>query len=232
MKIIQSRDRGLSKTAWLHSQHSFSFGDYLNPDLRNFSVLRVINEDRVIAGAGFPAHSHKDMEIISLVREGVLEHKDSLGTHSRIHPGEIQIMSAGQGITHSEWNPDPKNEVHFLQIWIMPAQKNLQPGYAQVRYTDPKEGPALLAAPTPQANTVPVHQDMRLWLISGEKPEMKSLGLKSDRPLFIQILEGEVTVGGHALKRGDGVGLNGAKEWAQTEISNSALFLLFDLPSV
>src|SRR5678815_2399075 len=158
IKIRRSDDRGHTKLSWLDSRHTFSFGDYHDPEQMGFSALRVINEDRVIPGAGFPTHSHRDMEIITYVLEGALAHKDSTGTSSVIRVGELQRMSAGMGISHSEYNASPTEPVHFLQIWIMPNETGLKPGYEQRSFDLEKISGnwLLVAAPDARAGAVKV----------------------------------------------------------------------------
>ncbi len=165
LKLRKSADRGYADHGWLRSHHSFSFADYHDPAHMGFGNLRVINEDRVAPGMGFGTHSHRDMEIISVVLEGALSHKDSMGTTSVIRPGEVQRMSAGRGVTHSEFNHDQQQVTHFLQIWILPAKAGIEPGYEQKAF-DPvmqRGRLALVASPDGREGSVTIHADARLY---------------------------------------------------------------------
>ena len=231
--MITFRDRmarGTSRTGWLESRHSFSFGEYRDPRHMGFRSLRVINEDRVIPGAGFPSHSHRDTDIISYVLEGVLEHKDSLGNGARIRPGEVQRMSAGTGITHSEFNPSQTDAVHFLQIWIIPSQFGLPPSYEQKAF--PIEGQngrmQLVAAPDGEDGAVTLHQDARLFIAHLHSGERVSHAIKPDRGIWLQVARGIIVLNGIEMREGDGAA---AEDEMAVEIvaETEAEFLLFDL---
>ncbi|HEX6833608.1 MAG TPA: pirin family protein, partial [Rudaea sp.] len=202
--IRRSEERGFADFGWLKSRHTFSFGSYLDPKHMGFGPLRVINEDRVAPGAGFGKHPHRDMEILSWVLDGTLEHKDSLGTGAQIKPGELQRMSAGTGVTHSEFNASQNDPVHFLQIWILPERQNLEPGYEQRSY----EAKALenrwqlIASGSPRDGAVKVHQDVDLYatrLDAGATLDHAAAG----RKLWLQVARGSVHVDGDTLKAGD-----------------------------
>lgn len=229
--IIHDRHvRGRTKIGWLDSYHTFSFGGFYDPDRMGFRSLRVINDDRVVPGAGFGAHSHRDMEILTYVLEGALEHKDSLGNGAVIYPGEAQIMSAGTGITHSEFNHSKTDSVHFLQIWIIPDRQGLQPRYDQRAFPlEEKRGKLrLIAAKDGREGAVTIHQDVDLYTSILEPGDVVSYELKAHRYAWLQIAQGVATLNGNALRAGDGVQLSGQ---AQLEISTDigAEILLFDL---
>jgi redox-sensitive bicupin YhaK (pirin superfamily) len=228
--VRRGNERGSTRSNWLDSRHTFSFGDYYDPKQMGFSHLRVINEDRVIAGAGFPTHSHRDMEIITYVLEGSLAHKDSTGASSVIRVGDVQRMSAGTGISHSEYNPSKTEPVHFLQIWIIPNETGLQPGYDQRSFDLQKKhgNRILVAAPDARDGAVKLHQDAELWLAELAKGGELAFPLKSRRRAWLQVVRGQVRLNGATLKAGDGAGINdedvvGVKAMEQSEI------LLFDL---
>jgi redox-sensitive bicupin YhaK (pirin superfamily) len=231
--MIAFRDRmarGQSRTGWLDSRHTFSFGHYQDPTHMGFRSLRVINEDRVIPGAGFPRHGHKDMEIISYVLEGALQHKDSLGNGTVIRPGEVQRMSAGAGILHSEFNPSQAEPVHFLQIWIIPDRAGLPPSYEQKAYPiEERRGQLrLVAAPAGLDGTVTVHQDARLFLANLEADERVVHELERGRGLWLHLARGIVTVNGTEMREGDGAAVEDERAIA-IEADTDAEFLLFDL---
>lgn len=223
-------ERGRSRLSWLDSRHSFSFGDYHDPAHMGFRALRVINEDRVSPGAGFPTHGHRDMEIISYVLDGALEHKDSTGATSVIRPGEVQRMTAGTGVRHSEYNASQADMVHFLQIWILPEKEGLKPGYEQ-RYFPPadKRGKLrLVASRDGSEGSVTVHQDVDLYaslLVPGERI---GFDLRSARHAWIQIARGAVRLNGMPLKAGDGAAVS-AENKIEIEGESAAEVLLFDL---
>ena len=230
ISVRRGNERGSSKFNWLDSRHTFSFGDYYDPNHMGFSHLRVINEDRVIAGAGFPTHSHRDMEIITYVLEGSLAHKDSTGTSSVIRVGDVQRMSAGTGISHSEYNASETEPVHFLQIWVIPNQTGLKPGYEQRSFDLQKKSGSrvLVAAPDARDGAVKLHQDTELWLADLPKGGELAFPLKARRRAWLQVARGQVNFNGATLDAGDGAGINdedvvGVKAMEQSEI------LLFDL---
>src|SRR5487761_10702 len=198
--------RGTSRTGWLDSRHTFSFGEYRDPQHMGFRSLRVINEDRVVPGAGFPPHSHRDMDIISYVLEGALEHKDSLGNGTRIRPGEVQRMSAGTGITHSEFNASKTDSVHFLQIWIIPGQTGLPPSYEQKDFPieDRRGRLRLVAAPDGRDGAVTVHQDANLYIGNLRSGEKVVHAVGRDRGIWLQAARGIVALNGTEMREGDG----------------------------
>src|ERR1700723_2286629 len=206
----RSADRGRTKIEWLDSRHSFSFGDYYDEKQMGFRALRVINEDRVRAAAGFPTHGHRDMEIITYILEGALEHKDSLGTGSVIRPGEAQRMSAGKGSTHSEFNHSKTEPVHFLQIWIMPAAAGIAPGYEQKTIDDAKAhgGFAPVGTSDGGGQSVKIHQDASLSVAKLERGQTVVKDLKKGRHGWLQVARGAITVNGTALAEGDGAAIS------------------------
>lgn len=229
--LIHDRNaRGHTKIGWLDSYHTFSFGGFYDPERMGFRALRVINDDRVVPGAGFGAHSHRDMEIITYVLEGALEHKDSLGNGAIIYPGEAQIMSAGTGITHSEFNPSKTDPVHFLQIWIIPEQQNLEPRYEQKAFPiEERQGKLrLIAAKDQRDGAVKIHQDVELYTAILAPGDVVNYQLKPQRYAWLQVAQGVVNFNGEELRAGDGVQINGEE---QLEISTNvgAEILLFDL---
>src|SRR5687768_18090269 len=190
--VRPGNQRGSSKFEWLDSRHTFSFGDYYDPQNMGFSDLRVINEDRVVPGAGFPTHSHRDMEIITYVLEGALAHKDSTGTSSVIHVGDVQRMSAGTGISHSEYNASQTEPVHFLQIWIVPNKAGLPPGYEQRAFPvkEHQNSWTLVASKGGRDGSVTVHQDVDVWVAGFSAGEQLSFSLKPSRNIWTQVIRG------------------------------------------
>jgi redox-sensitive bicupin YhaK (pirin superfamily) len=202
----KSDQRGNTKIDWLDSRHTFSFGEYYDPSHMGFRTLRVINEDLVRPGAGFPTHAHRDMEIITYVLEGALEHKDSIGNGSTISPGEVQRMSAGKGITHSEFNHSRTEPVHFLQIWLTPSRLGIEPGYEQ-RPIDLKKARGTLlpiATPDGREGSVTLHQDATLSVAKLGNGETVDVSLKPARQGWLQVARGEVSLNGVKLAQGDG----------------------------
>jgi hypothetical protein len=231
IELRKSAERGHANHGWLDSYHSFSFADYHDPAHVQFSVLRVINEDRVVAGAGFPAHGHRDMEIVSYVLEGALEHQDSLGTGSVIRPGDVQRMSAGTGVRHSEFNASKSELVHFLQIWILPDRNGHPPGYEQ-KHFEPGELDGrlrVIASPDGRDGSVTIHQDA--WLYAARLSDKQQLvhRLAPGRKAYAQVARGSCTLNGVALAGGDGAKLENEPEILLSS-GRSAEVLLFDLP--
>lgn len=228
--IRRSNDRGHAEHGWLDSRHTFSFADYHDPEYMGFRALRVINEDRVQEGQGFGTHAHRDMEILSYVLEGALEHKDSMGTSSVIRPGEVQRMSAGTGVQHSEFNPSRTEPVHFLQIWLFPEKKGIRPGYEQMAFPAAERTNALrlVASRDGRDGSLTIHQDADLYTTLLRKGGRVSHALQPGRHAWIQVARGEITLNGKALKTGDGASVSGetALELAGTK---DAEVLLFDL---
>jgi len=230
--MIAFRDRttrGQSRTGWLDSRHTFSFAHYQDPAHMGFRSLRVINEDRVIPGAGFPRHGHSDIEIISYVLEGALE-KDSLGNGTVIRRGDVQRMSAGTGILHSEFNPSKTEPVHFLQIWVIPDQVGLPPSYEQKAFPiEERRGQLrLAAAPAGRDGAVTVHQDARLFVANLEADERVVHKIERGRGVWLQLARGIVTVNGTEMREGDGAAVEDEPAIA-IEADTDAEFLLFDL---
>jgi redox-sensitive bicupin YhaK (pirin superfamily) len=223
--------RGHADHGWLDSWHSFSFADYHDPAHMGFGPLRVINDDRVMPGTGFGTHGHRDMEILTYVLEGELEHKDNLGNGSVIVPGDVQRMSAGRGVLHSEYNPSPSNPVHFLQIWIQPKITGVAPSYEQksVPAAAKRGRLALIASPDGADGSVTLHQDARVYAILLDGAEAVSLALASGRRAYVQVARGSVRVNGEALGAGDGARITGESE-VRLEQGQDAEVLLFDLP--
>lgn len=228
--VRHHEDRGHADFGWLDSRHSFSFGHYHDPAHMGFGALRVINEDRVAPGGGFDTHGHADMEIVSYVLEGALEHRDSIGTGSTIRPGEVQRMTAGTGIRHSEFNASQTEPVHFLQIWIVPERRGLEPGYEQKALPAGGEGGPLMLVGSRDGrdDSVTIHQDVDLWralLADGERTAFEVL---ESRRVWLQVARGTLTAGGETLYTGDGLGIvtPGLLELAATD---DAEVLLFDL---
>lgn len=230
LTLRRAEERGRANFGWLDSRHSFSFGHYFDPKHMGFGPLRVINDDRVIGGGGFPAHPHADMEIISYVLEGGLEHKDSLGTGSVVRPGDVQRMSAGTGVRHSEFNASKSEPVHFLQIWILPERKGLEPSYEQKTFSDAdKRGKLrLIGSRDGRDGSVTIHQDVDLYatvLGNGDKVEHE---LKAGRVGWVQVARGTATFNGEQLYPGDGVAV---EEAGKLEIAGTseAEILVFDM---
>jgi redox-sensitive bicupin YhaK (pirin superfamily) len=230
IKIRKSEDRGHAQHGWLDSYFSFSFADYYDPQFMGFRHLRVINEDRVQPGQGFGTHPHKDMEIITFVLEGSLEHKDSMGTGSIIKPGEIQAMSAGTGVTHSEFNPSKKDLVHLLQIWILPERKGIKPSYQQKSFTEEQRRGKLhlLASGRASDGAAKISQDVELFTAVLTKDQKLDYPLKSGRHAWVQVTKGALSLNGNSLKAGDGAAVSDEK-LLDLITQNSAEFLLFDL---
>ena len=229
--VRRSEDRPRTRIAWLDSRHTFSFGEHYDPEHMGFRSLRVINEDRVRPSAGFPTHGHRDMEILSWVLEGALEHKDSMGTGSVIRPGEIQRMSAGTGVHHSEWNPSKTDEVHFLQIWLIPAEKGIPPGYEQKRFDDVDLAGRLrvIASPDGRDGSVRIHQDATLYAARLAGDAAVTHELAAGRGAWVHVARGEATVAGTPLAAGDGAALEDTPRVEITAGSPGAEILLFDL---
>ncbi len=230
LRIRKASDRGRTDWGWLDSRHTFSFGDYRDGRHLGFRALRVINDDRVAPGEGFGAHGHADMEILSYVLEGALAHDDSTGTGSVLRPGEIQMMRAGTGITHSEYNASKTEPVHFLQIWIVPDRRGLAPSYAQ-RPVDLKRASrdfALLASRDAREDSAQIHQDVDLWLALVAKGERRALSLRPGRQAWVHVARGSVDVNGTRLGEGDGAAITGAESVALEGI-DPAEVLIFDL---
>lgn len=229
-QLRKSQARGHADHGWLKSQHTFSFASYRDPDHMGFRSLRVINEDRVAPGGGFGTHPHRDMEIISYVLGGAIEHKDSMGNGSVIRPGEVQRMTAGTGLTHSEFNHSKTKGVHFLQIWILPGTKGLKPGYEQKAFApSERQGQLrLVASQDARQGSVTVHQDLNLYSSLLTAGEAVQYTLPQGRHAWIQLVEGALQVGDIKLEAGDGLAISDESQLNLTTPS-SAHFLVFDL---
>ena len=230
IKLRKSRDRGYADHGWLKTFHTFSFADYYSEDFMNFRTLRVINEDKVAPGSGFGTHPHRDMEIITYVVDGELAHKDSMGNGSVIKPGCLQRMTAGSGVTHSEFNPSQKQPVHLLQIWILPEKKGLTPSYQELDLNSARKENALTLAASSDAEgrVLKVHQDMNLYFGLLKKDGQLSHSLAKGRGLWLQMIKGAAEINGTALVQGDGVSVEG-EEKITVKAKEPAEFLLFDL---
>ena len=228
-----AHERGHANHGWLDSWHSFSFAGYNDPRHMHWGPLRVINEDRVAAGQGFGTHGHRDMEIISYVIDGSLGHKDSMGNGASIVPGEVQRMSAGRGITHSEYNHDREGETHFLQIWIIPTFTGIPPGYEQKMFTDAdKRGRLrLVASPDGTDGSVTIHQDARMYAGLFDGTESGTLALAPGRLGYVHVVKGSAQVSGHALSAGDAL-LYADEGEVRIESGEGAELLVFDLPQL
>jgi hypothetical protein len=230
MTIRHANDRGHAQHGWLESRHTFSFADYYDPKQMGFRALRVINEDRVAPGQGFGTHGHRDMEIVSYVLDGALEHKDSMGTGSVIKPGDVQRMSAGTGVRHSEYNASKSELVHFLQIWLLPAKQGIQPGYEQKSFSDADKHGRLrvVASPDGREGSVTVHADASLYaglLDAGQRAE---LPLARGRHAWVQVVRGRVRVNDGELAAGDGAAIS-EEPAVRIEAIDAAEVLVFDL---
>jgi redox-sensitive bicupin YhaK (pirin superfamily) len=230
IQLRRSAERGHANHGWLDSYHSFSFGDYHDAKHMGFRDLRVINEDRVVPGKGFATHSHRDMEILTWVLEGALAHKDSLGTSSEIRPGELQRMSAGTGVTHSEFNASPTTGVHFLQIWILPERQGLAPSYEQRAF--PADGARdrlrLIASRDAREGSVTVHQDVSLYGgVLGPRMQVEHR-LAPGRYAWLQVARGRVRLGAETLEAGDGAAFS-AEAAVRVEAVDESQILIFDL---
>ena len=225
--IRRAEDRGHFDHGWLNTYHTFSFADYYDPSFLGFRDLRVIHEDRVKPGVGFGTHGHRDMEIVSYVLEGTLAHRDSMGTGSLIRPGEVQRMSAGTGVTHSEMNPSNKEGVHFLQIWILPERRGITPGYEQKKFEDEERRGALrlVASPDGRDGSVTIHQDVAIYstLLGGE-PVTHTFA--PNRYGWVQVARGEVELNGQTLQAGDGAAIENE---SSVTLNGNGEVLLFDL---
>lgn len=232
INVRHATERGTANFGWLDSRHTFSFGDYYDPHHMGFGPLRVINEDRVSPGKGFGTHGHEDMEIISYVLEGALEHKDSIGTGSVILPGDVQIMSAGTGIRHSEFNHSKSEPVHFLQIWIVPERDGIVPRYEQRSFSNPdKQGRLrLVASPDGQEGSVVIHQDVKLFAAILSSGEQVTYRLAKGRKGWVQVARGAVALNGLELRTGDGAGIESEPELTVDARADHSEVLLFDLP--
>ncbi len=231
IELRRSEDRGHAQHGWLESRHSFSFADYYDPEHMGFGPLRVINEDRVQPGMGFGTHGHRDMEIISYVLEGKLEHRDSIGNGSVIAPGDVQRMSAGRGVQHSEYNPSRTEGTHFLQIWIEPAQRGIAPGYEQQHIgQEQKRGTLrLIASPDGDSGSVRIHQDARVYATVLDGNDAVTHEIAEGRRAYIHVAVGAAHVNGVRLATGDAARITNERT-IRIDRAEAAEVLLFDLP--
>jgi redox-sensitive bicupin YhaK (pirin superfamily) len=230
IRIRKSHERGHADHGWLDTYHTFSFADYYDPAHMGFRALRVINEDRVQPGQGFGAHGHKDMEIVTLVLEGALEHRDSLGNGSVLRPGELQRMTAGTGVRHSEFNPSDREGVHFYQIWLLPGRAGLEPGYEQRVFAEQEKRGRwrLVASPDGRDGSLTIHQDASLYLSELEDGQELTHQPRPGRHSWLQVLRGNVELNGRPLSAGDGAAFS--DEPALTvKADGPSEVLLFDL---
>ncbi len=232
LQIRKAGTRGVANFGWLDSRHTFSFGEYHHPEHMGFGPLRVINEDRVSPGQGFGTHGHRDMEIISYVLEGALEHKDSIGTGSVIRPGDVQVMSAGTGIRHSEFNHSKSDPVHFLQIWVIPDREGIAPRYEQKSFTDAdKRGRlCLVGSADGRHGSVVIHQDVELFAALLGDGDGLSHEVAPGRRSWLQVLRGAVSLNGQQLDEGDGAAALRESKLLIKGRGDGSEILLFDLP--
>lgn len=237
-EITPADSRGSANHGWLRSRHTFSFGDYHNPKQNGFSDLLVINDDRVEAGQGFGTHPHRDMEIFSYVLEGALEHRDSMGTGSVIRPGDVQMMSAGTGVLHSEFNHSKNEPVHFLQIWIVPSQTGAAPRYQERQFSaaDKRGKLRLIISPQGEAESLQVRQDAKVYAGTFDGDETARFELPNNRYAYVHVARGKLELNGKSLSEGDGVRIRSAQSlsFAQGVGSELLLFELrpFELPGL
>jgi redox-sensitive bicupin YhaK (pirin superfamily) len=232
-QIRRSDERGYADHGWLKSFHTFSFADYFDPKHVDFGPLRVINEDRVQPGAGFGTHAHRDMEILTYVLSGSLAHKDSMGNGSTIRPGDVQRMSAGRGVQHSEFNASNSEPVHFLQIWIMPSERGIEPGYEERHFSEQeRRGQLRLIASSDRAQgSVLIHQDARIYAGLFDGAESARLQIAPHRRVYVHLARGQIIADGLALAGGDALKLSGSDTLVLRD-ARAAEVLVFDLPGV
>jgi redox-sensitive bicupin YhaK (pirin superfamily) len=231
MELRQAADRGHAQHGWLNSHHTFSFADYYDRDHMGWGALRVINDDTVQPGQGFGAHGHRDMEIISYVLEGALEHKDSMGSGSVIRPGDVQLMSAGTGVRHSEFNHSATEPVHFLQIWIMPKFSGIRPSYQEKRFTPAEKRGRLrlMASPDGDDDSLTIAQDARFYAGLLDGTERVQHHVEPQRYIYVHLARGALTVNGQAMQAGDGLKITG-ESLLELADGQQAEVLLFDVP--
>lgn len=230
LTIRKSNDRGHAEHGWLDSHHTFSFADYYDPAHMGYRSLRVINEDFVAAGAGFPTHPHRDMEIFSYIVEGALAHKDSMGNGRVLEPGQIQLMSAGSGVTHSEFNPSPSGRVHLLQIWIQPRERGLKPGYTEwhPKAANDNDAKVLVISPDGRDDSAVIHQDADVYRVRLGKGDSITHDVRAGRGAWLQIIKGDATINGTTLTAGDAASTDDTGTLTITT-PGTAEALLFDL---
>jgi redox-sensitive bicupin YhaK (pirin superfamily) len=226
--VRNCQERGRTDIGWLKSYHSFSFGHYYNPKCNSFRDLRVINEDYVEAGKGFGMHPHKNMEILTYVVDGSLRHEDSLGNISVLKPGDFQRMTAGKGIIHSEYNDSSQDPVHFLQIWIQPNQKDLDPSHEEKSFFPEKNKLTLVADPKGREQSLLIHQDAQVYLANMEANHTIDYSYSAQRHLWVQVIHGKIDIHGQVVQTGDGLAISGQKAVKISSLEESR-FLVFDL---
>lgn len=231
IKIRPSRDRGAANFGWLDTRHTFSFGNYYDPKHMGFGPLRVINEDKVVPTQGFPTHGHRDMEIITYVLEGALAHKDSIGNGSTIRPGDVQRMSAGTGILHSEFNASETDSVHLLQIWVLPEQNSIEPSYEQTYFApEKKQGQlCLVGSRDGRDGSVTIHQDVELYAAKLDADESVTHELTKNRIAWVQVARGALNLNGHDLTAGDGAAIAEETTLKLTGVGEETELLLFNM---
>jgi redox-sensitive bicupin YhaK (pirin superfamily) len=231
LSVRKSESRGQTRMSWLDSRHTFSFADYYDPAAMGFSVLRVINDDTVAPGAGFPTHPHRDMEILTWVLAGALEHRDSMGNGSIIRPGDAQRMTAGRGVTHSEMNPSRDAAVRLLQIWLLPDRRGLAPGYEQRNFaqSDRRGRLRLIVSPGGEDGSITIHQDTRVYAGLLDAGASLAQDLRQERRAWLQVARGSVVANGTRLHEGDGAAIENESRLA-IEATTDSEVLLFDLP--
>jgi quercetin 2,3-dioxygenase len=230
INIRKSGERGHANRGWLDSHFTFSFADYYDPEHAQFRTLRVLNDDHIEGGAGFPNHPHRDMEIVTYVLEGALEHRDSMGNGSVIRPGDVQYMSAGTGVTHSEFNPSKTEKLHLLQIWMVPEKRGLKPAYDQRNFsaTEKRAKLRLVASPSGSNGSVKIRQDNELYATILDKDETVRHELRPGRHAYVQVAKGQVQLNDLPLQEGDGAAISAEKSVELTGVDNAEV-LLFDL---
>jgi len=230
LAIRRSQERGHANHGWLDTHYTFSFSDYYDPEHVHFRTLRVINDDRVAGGGGFPMHPHRDMEIVTYVLQGALEHRDSMGNGSVIRPGDVQRMSAGTGVTHSEFNASKTEPVHLLQIWMFPERKGIKPSYEQKMFSeaDKRGRLRLVASPDGRDGSVTIHQDNELYATVLRKGDQVRHELKPERHAWVQVARGSVKLNGQELAEGDGAAISEEKAIELAGLKDAEV-LLFDL---
>lgn len=228
IKLRKAEDRGYAKRDWLESWHSFSFADYQDPEHMQFRALRVINEDIINPSAGFPTHGHRDMEIVTYILKGALEHKDSTGSTGVIRKGEVQRMSAGTGIEHSEYNPSDSESAHLFQIWLLPGEKGLQPGHEQKKFEPVSGELQLVGSPDGRDGSVTIHQDVNLYMAHLEKGQELDFKVEDGRYVWLQLSHGDLEVNGEKLGKSDAAAISDENDLKFIANDNTEL-LLFDL---
>lgn len=228
--LRKSNDRGHADHGWLNTYHTFSFSSYQDPAHMGFRSLRVMNEDRIAAGTGFGTHAHRDMEIVSYVLDGALEHKDSMGNGEVLRPGEFQRITAGSGITHSEFNPAKDHPTHFYQIWLLPSSRGLTPSYEQKRFDDAElqNSLRLVASPNGELGSLTIHQDAQVYLSKIDAGQSVDFALPAGRYAWLQVLRGSVTLNGNAMETSDGAAVS-EESTLTIKATTAAEIMLFNL---